>query len=188
VVGNLASPLVGILALQGGFAAHAQVLSELGTESKEVRTVSDLSEVDALILPGGESTTIMIGLEREGLINPIREQVTAGMPVLGTCAGLIVLSRGYLDLIDIEIERNAYGRQIHSFETELKLCSEIEVQLHGVFIRAPKIKAAARDVETLVEFEDEPVAVRQHNVFGASFHPELAADTTLHKLFLENFG
>ena len=174
--------VVGVLALQGGYALHAQILRDLGAEVREVRTVADLDGLDGLVMPGGESTTMTLGIEREGLTEPLRELVRSGTPVFGTCAGLIMLDRDHLGLLDVKAERNAFGRQLHSFETELDIEGD---PVHAIFIRAPWIAEAGDDVEVLASVDGHPVAVRQGNMLAVSFHPELAGDRRLHERFLE---
>jgi pyridoxal 5'-phosphate synthase pdxT subunit len=169
--------LIGVLALQGGFGAHARMLRELGADVREVRTPADLDGTDGLVMPGGESTTMSLGIEREGLAEPLRELVGRGTPVLGTCAGLIMLDRDHLGLLDITTRRNAFGRQSHSFETELTLDGE---PITAVFIRAPWVEEVGEDVEVLAEVDGHPVAVRQDNVLAVSFHPELTDDVRVH--------
>jgi pyridoxal 5'-phosphate synthase pdxT subunit len=173
--------VVGVLALQGGFAAHAEILRSLGADVREVRTPADLGGLDGLVMPGGESTTMTLGVEREGLAEPLRELVAAGTPVFGTCAGLIMLDRDHLGVLDVRAERNAFGRQVRSFETDLSIEG---ADVHAVFIRAPWIAEAGDDVEVLASVDGHPVAVRQGNLLAVSFHPELAGDTTLHERFL----
>jgi pyridoxal 5'-phosphate synthase pdxT subunit len=175
-------PLVGVLALQGGFALHADILRGLGAEVREVRTVSDLEGLDGLVMPGGESTTMSLGIEREGMAGPLRDLVAAGTPVLGTCAGLIMLDRDHLGVLDVRAERNAFGRQIRSFETELDIDGD---PVKAIFIRAPWIAEAGDAVEVLAEVDGHPVAVRQGRLMAVSFHPELAGDDVLHRRFLE---
>jgi pyridoxal 5'-phosphate synthase pdxT subunit len=173
---------VGILALQGDFEAHAKILSSLGAEPVEVRVAPDLDGLDALIIPGGESTVMTLGIEREGLAEPLREFVGSGRPVLGTCAGMIMLDRDHLGLLDISARRNAFGRQLRSFEADLDLDGVGTV--HAVFIRAPWVAEHGEDVAVLAEVDGHPVAVRQGNVIAVAFHPELAGETRLHKLLL----
>ncbi|MBI5105871.1 MAG: pyridoxal 5'-phosphate synthase glutaminase subunit PdxT [Solirubrobacterales bacterium] len=175
---------MGVLALQGGFAAHARVLRELGAEVREVRTPGDLLGLDGLVLPGGESTTMTLGIEREGLAGPLGDLVRAGTPVLGTCAGLIMLDRAHLGLMDITARRNAFGRQLHSFEADLRF-PDLEEPVRAVFIRAPWIEEAGEDVEVLAEVDGHPVAARQRNMVVIAFHPELGEDTRLHAQFVE---
>jgi 5'-phosphate synthase pdxT subunit len=175
-------PLIGVLALQGGFALHVAMLRDLGAEVREVRTTADLDGLDGLVIPGGESTTMTLGIEREGMAEPLVERVRAGMPVLGTCAGLIMLDRDHLGLLDVRAERNAFGRQIRSFETDL----EIEGRtVRAVFIRAPWVAEHGEDVEVLAEVDGHPVAVRQGHLLAVAFHPELCGETALHERFLE---
>jgi 5'-phosphate synthase pdxT subunit len=178
----VAQPLVGVLALQGGYALHAQILRSLGAEVREVRTVADLDGLDGLVMPGGESTTMTLGIEREGLAEPLIALIRSGLPVFGTCAGLIMLDRAHLGVLDVRAERNAFGRQIHSFETELDIDGE---PVKAVFIRAPWIAEAGDDVEVLAAVDGHPVAVRQGHLLAVSFHPELAGDGRLHERFLE---
>ncbi len=173
---------VGILALQGGFEAHAKILSSLGAEPVEVRVPEDLDGLDALIIPGGESTVMTLGVEREGLAEPLRALIGSGRPVLGTCAGMIMLDRDHLGVLDITAQRNAFGRQLRSFEADLEL--EHVGPVHAVFIRAPWVTERGEQVEVLAEVDGHPVAVRQGNVVAVAFHPELAGETSLHRLLL----
>ena len=177
-------PRIGVLALQGGFAAHGRVLRELGAEVREVRVPADLEGLDALVLPGGESTTMTLGIEREGLAEPLRAFHAAGRPMFGTCAGLIMLDRAHLGLMDILAERNAFGRQVHSFEEELDFGLP-GGPVHAVFIRAPWIAEHGAEVEILASVDGHPVAARQGDMLVISFHPELSGDTRLHELFLQ---
>jgi len=182
-VHNRPRPMViGVLALQGGFAAHGKVLRGLGAEVREVRTPADLLGLDGLVMPGGESTTMSLGIEREGLAEPLRELVERGTPVLGTCAGLIMLDRDHLGLMDTVARRNAFGRQLHSFEADVDL-PEIGT-FHAVFIRAPWIAEYGPAVEILAEVDGHPVAARQGPMLVVSFHPELTGDARLHEAFL----
>jgi pyridoxal 5'-phosphate synthase pdxT subunit len=174
--------LIGVLALQGGFGAHARMLRELGADVREVRTPADLDGIDGLVMPGGESTTMSLGIEREGLAEPLRELVGRGTPVLGTCAGLIMLDRDHLGLMDTLAQRNAFGRQLHSFEADVEL-PEVGI-FHAVFIRAPWIVEHGPDVEILAEVDGHPVAARQGPMLVVSFHPELTGDSRLHEAFL----
>ena len=178
------APLVGVLALQGDFEAHAKVLISLGATPSEVRTPADLEGLDALIIPGGESTVMTLGIEREGLGDPLRELARSGTPVLGTCAGMIMLDRTHLGVLDIEARRNAFGRQLHSFEADLDVTGVTGGPVHAVFIRAPWVADTGAEVEILAEVEGHPVAVRQGNVIAVSFHPELTGETRLHELLL----
>ncbi len=175
---------VGILALQGGFEAHAKILRSLGTEPREVRVPADLEGLDALIIPGGESTVMTLGIEREGLAEPLLELIRSGTPVLGTCAGMIMLDRNHLGALDITAERNAFGRQLRSFEADLELEGIAGAPVHAVFIRAPWVAEAGDDVEVLAAVDGHPVAVRQGNVVAVAFHPELTGETRLHELIL----
>ncbi len=179
-----AAPLVGILALQGDFEAHAKILRSLGARARDVRVPRDLGDLDALVIPGGESTVMTLGIEREGLRDPLRELVGAGTPVLGTCAGLIMLDRDHLGLLDVRAQRNAFGRQLRSFEAELELDELPGGPIHAVFIRAPWIAEWGRDVQVLASVQEHPVAVRQGNLVAVSFHPELTGETRLHELLL----
>jgi 5'-phosphate synthase pdxT subunit len=182
---------VGILALQGDVSEHAQALADLGADAVEVRTPEDLSPVDRLILPGGESTTMSKLLESSGLFDPIAARLDEGMPAFGTCAGMILLAKVVLDgrpdqrsfgVIDIAVRRNAFGRQVDSFESDL--------EVHGtglvpaVFIRAPYVERVGDDVEVLARVDHHPVLCRQGPVLVAAFHPELSGDLRLHELFL----
>ncbi len=175
---------VGILALQGGFEAHAKILRALGAEPSEVRVPADLEGLDALILPGGESTVMTLGIEREGLAGPLRELAASGRPVLGTCAGMIMLDRDHLGLLDVSAERNAFGRQLQSFEAEIEIEGLAGGPVHAVFIRAPWIREHGGSVEVLARVDGHAVAVRQHNLLAVAFHPELAGETRLHELLL----
>ncbi len=188
---------VGVLALQGDVREHLSTLSALGVESARVRTPGELDAVDALVLPGGESTAIAHLLVTSGLREALGERLAAGMAVLGTCAGLILLAREVLDgradqwsygALEVSVRRNGYGRQIASFETPLELADGSSVP--GVFIRAPRILSRSSAVEVLATYTHadgtDPVLVRQGPVWGAAFHPELTADTTVHRLFVES--
>jgi 5'-phosphate synthase pdxT subunit len=177
-------PLVGVLALQGGFEAHAKILAKLGANVREVRVPADLEELDALIMPGGESTVMTLGIEREGLAEPLRELVRAGTPVLGTCAGMIMLDREHLGLLDLRVRRNAFGRQLRSFEAEVELDGVDGGPVHAVFIRAPWVEEHGDGVQVLAQLDGHPVAVRQGNVLAVAFHPELSGETRLHALLL----
>jgi len=171
-----------VLALQGDFAAHARMLGELGAEAREVRTPEDLQGLDGLVIPGGESTTMSLGIEREGLAEPLRELVRSGKPVLGTCAGLIMLDRDHLGLLDVTAERNAFGRQVKSFEADLHFDGG---NVRAVFIRAPWVEEHGDEVEVLAEIDGHPVAVRQDNMVAVAFHPELSGETRLHRWLVE---
>jgi 5'-phosphate synthase pdxT subunit len=178
------APQVGVLALQGDFEAHAKILRRLGAAPREVRVPAELEGLDALIIPGGESTVMTLGIEREGLGDPLRELARSGTPVLGTCAGMIMLDRAHLGMLDIEARRNAFGRQLHSFEADLDVTGVAGGPVHAVFIRAPWVAETGPEVEILAEVEGHPVAVRQGNVMAVSFHPELTGETRLHELLL----
>jgi 5'-phosphate synthase pdxT subunit len=175
---------IGVLALQGGFAAHKRMLRALGEDVREVRVPADLDGLDGLVLPGGESTTMTLGIEREGLAEPLRALAAAGTPILGTCAGLIMLDREHLQLMDIEARRNAFGRQVRSFEADVELAGLDGPPLRAVFIRAPWIAWHGDDVEILATLEGHPIAARQGALLVAAFHPELAGETRLHEQFL----
>jgi 5'-phosphate synthase pdxT subunit len=177
-------PVIGVLALQGDFEAHAKVLRELGAEPREVRTPAGLDGLDGLVIPGGESTVMTLGIEREGLAEPLRRLAGAGTPVLGTCAGLIMLDRDHLGLMDIVARRNAFGRQVRSFEAELDVAGLEGGPLRAVFIRAPWIEEHGDDVEVLASLDGHPVAVRQGHLMAVAFHPELSGDRRLHERFL----
>ena len=179
------TPLVGVLALQGGFAAHANVLRELGADVREVRTPADLEGLDGLVMPGGESPTMPLGIEREGLAGPLRAFHEQGRPIFGTCAGLIMLDRAHLGLMDIVAERNAFGRQLHSFESDLEFPGIEGPPVRAVFIRAPWIAEHGPAVEVLAAVDGHPVAAREGSLFAISFHPELSGDRRLHAAFLE---
>jgi 5'-phosphate synthase pdxT subunit len=181
-----------VLAIQGGYAAHIKVLERIGAGAREVRTPADLEGLDALILPGGESTVMTLGIDREQLTEPLRALAASGTPILGTCAGMIILDRDHLGVLDVLARRNAFGRQLHSFEAELELGGIDGVgagsggeRIHAVFIRAPWIAEWGPDVEVLAEVDGHPVAVRHGNVLALSFHPELAGEDRVHRLLLE---
>jgi pyridoxal 5'-phosphate synthase pdxT subunit len=177
-------PVVGVLALQGDFEAHAKLLRELGAEPREVRTPAGLDGLDGLVIPGGESTVMTLGIEREGLAEPLRRLAGAGIPVLGTCAGLIMLDRDHLGLMDLVARRNAFGRQVRSFEAELDVAGLEGGPLRAVFIRAPWIEEHGDEVEVLASLDGHPVAVRQGHLMAVAFHPELSGDRRLHERFL----
>jgi pyridoxal 5'-phosphate synthase pdxT subunit len=181
-------PVVGVLALQGDFDAHARLLRSLGAEPREVRVPAELAGLDGLIIPGGESTVMELGIEREGLGEPLRRLHAGGTPILGTCAGLIMLDRDHLGLMDIRARRNAFGRQLHSFECDLELAGLDGEPLRAVFIRAPWIEEKGADVEVLAEVDGHPVAAREGTLLAVAFHPELAGDARLHELFLAGIG
>jgi 5'-phosphate synthase pdxT subunit len=175
------TPRIGVLALQGAFREHLRALRRLEVEAVEVRKPEDLDGLDGLVIPGGESTTITQLAELYGLDDAIREFEG---PVFGTCAGMIVLDRQHLGLADLEVDRNAYGRQVWSFEAEVRLTGD-DLPLHGVFIRAPRLRELGPAVEVLGELDGEPVLVRDGRLLLASFHPELTDDLRVHALFLE---
>src|ERR1044071_6282148 len=176
--------LIGALGLPGAFEPHGKVLRGLGTDVCEVRVPADLEGLDGLIIPGGESTTMTLGIEREVLAEPLREFARSGAAVFGTCAGMIMLDRSHLGVLDIECRRNAFGRQIRSFEAYLRIPGVAGPPVRAVFIRAPWAEVCGEDVEVLAAVDGHPVAVRQGNVLAISFHPELAGETRLHELFL----
>jgi 5'-phosphate synthase pdxT subunit len=172
---------IGVLAVQGNFREHVAMLRRLGVDSVEVRKPEQLEGLDALVIPGGESTTFMRLMRLYGLDQAVR---TFEGPILGTCAGMIVLDRRHLGAVDIEVDRNAFGRQVASFEADLALTGESE-PLRGVFIRAPRVREVGPGVEVLAELDGEPVLLREGRVIVASFHPELTDDTRVHARFLE---
>jgi 5'-phosphate synthase pdxT subunit len=178
------SAVVGVLALQGDFEAHAKILTGLGATAREVRVPGDLAGLDALVIPGGESTVMTLGIEREGLGEPLRALAESGTPILGTCAGMIMLDRAHLGVLDIVARRNAFGRQLRSFEADLDIAGVAGDPVRAIFIRAPWVAETGRDVEVLAEVDGHPVAVRQGNVVAVSFHPELTGETRLHELLL----
>jgi pyridoxal 5'-phosphate synthase pdxT subunit len=175
---------VGVLASQGDFAAHARMLGTLGADAVEVRTPEAIDSLHALVIPGGESTTIIKAIERDQLGPAIRAHAESGRPLLGTCAGLIVCDRNHLGLIDATARRNAYGRQLASFEADLVIAGIGPEPLRAVFIRAPWVESRGPGVEVLAELDGHPVAVREGNVLACSFHPELTDDPRLHALLM----
>lgn len=188
-------PVIGVLALQGAFASHQQRFAELGAPTRQVRTPADLDGVDALVMPGGESTTMSKLLLSSGLFDAIDERLRGGMPVFGTCAGMILLASEVLDgrpdqrsfaAIDIAVRRNGYGRQVDSFEADLDVPWLDGAPFHGVFIRAPKVERIGDGVEILAEHDGIPVLARSGRVTVASFHPELANDARLHADFVQH--
>ena len=180
-----AEPLrIGVLASQGDFAAHTEMLRSLGAEPVEVRTAEELSDLDGLVIPGGESTTITKAIERDGLEPAIRAHADSGLPILGTCAGMIVCDREHLGLVDAAARRNAFGRQIASFEVELKVGALGPDPMRAVFIRAPWIDEHGAEVEVLASVDDRPVVVRQGQIVLCAFHPELTDDSRLHALLM----
>lgn len=185
--------VVGVLALQGAFAKHVEAIQKLGEEAIEVKKPRDLYDCDALIIPGGESTVIFRQLNfiemREGV-----KEFGLDKPIFGTCAGLILMSKKVLNdplipfgMLDVEVERNAFGRQAESFKTEVELFGKPPKAVPAIFIRAPRIRLAGVDVKVLAAYEGEPVLVRQGKHMGATFHPELTEDVSVHRLFLESF-
>jgi pyridoxal 5'-phosphate synthase pdxT subunit len=181
-------PVVGVLALQGDFEAHAGLLRACGAEPREVRVPAELAGLDGLVIPGGESTVMTLGIEREGLAEPLRALHAAGTPVLGTCAGMIMVDREHLGLMDITARRNAFGRQVRSFEADVEVAGVDGEPMRAVFIRAPWIDEAGEGVEILASVDGHPVVARQDGVLVTAFHPELADDPRLHRLFLERVG
>lgn len=184
---------IGVLALQGAVREHVEAIRSVGAEPVIVRLPADLEGLDALILPGGESTTMRRLIDRYGLREPIRHLAAAGRPMLGTCAGMILLARSITDgdepvlgVMDIAVQRNAYGRQLDSFETDVQIPALGAEPLHGVFIRAPVVADAGQQVEVLARDDaGRPIAVRQGKVIATAFHPELTGDRRLHRLLLE---
>jgi len=183
---------IGVLALQGAVTEHIQMLSALGAEAVSVRLPSELNGLEALIIPGGESTTIGKLLCDYGLMEPIRRLAKEGLPIFGTCAGLVLLAKKVPNLqmepigtMDIEVKRNAFGRQVDSFEADLKIPALHDGIFHGIFIRAPIIEKVERGVEVLCQLNGKPVAVRQGKLLACAFHPELTDDLRLHKYFLD---
>lgn len=189
------SVIVGVLALQGDFREHAAALEQLGVESILVRTVVDLMAVDALVIPGGESSTIGKLADWHGLVGPLRRRIGDGLPTLGTCAGMIFLARAVakgpdqvqLGVLDVVVRRNAFGRQVDSFEAEISV-DGLDEPVHAVFIRAPWIEKAGDGIDILAEVDGHPVLVRQGSVIATSFHPELTGDLRLHTLLLNMVG
>jgi 5'-phosphate synthase pdxT subunit len=186
-------PVVGVLALQGATEPHLDALGAIGRDAHPVLTPDDLASVDALVLPGGESTTMSKLLDANRLREPVQARLDAGMPAFGTCAGLILLAADVLDgrddqrsfaALDLSVRRNAFGRQVASFEADLPVVAVGEPDLHAVFIRAPWVERAGPSVEVLASVDGHPVLVRQGPVLAASFHPELTEDRRLHELFV----
>ncbi len=191
----MVAPTVGVLALQGAFAAHAAILESLGSPTVEIRTAAQLASVDALVVPGGESTTMSMLLDRSGMLEPLAGRVADGMPTFGTCAGMILLATEISDgrpdqhalgAVDISVARNGYGRQIDSFESDLEIAG-LDTPFHAVFIRAPLVQRAGPEVEVLAAVDGDPVLCRQDNVLVAAFHPELSDDDRLHRRWLADF-
>jgi 5'-phosphate synthase pdxT subunit len=175
---------IGVLAIQGDFAAHLQMLRGLGAAATEVRRPGDLDALDGLVIPGGESTTISMGIETAGLEPAIRDHDAAGRPIFGTCAGMIVLDRDHLGLLDAKARRNAFGRQRQSFEAEIAIEGIGEEPMRAVFIRAPVLERHGPEVEVLASWYGDPVVVRQASLLACAFHPELTDDSRLHALFM----
>ena len=184
---------VGVLALQGAFRLHVKALERLGVEAIEVRSLENFDDSEALIIPGGESTTMSFLLESSGIFDSLRERSAEGMPILGTCAGMILLSSKITDgrsdqkplnLMGVEIRRNGYGRQIDSFESDLSI-EGFDGSFRGIFIRAPLVEGVSEEVEVLAEVNGRPVMCRQGSIIATSFHPELADDDRIHAEFLE---
>jgi 5'-phosphate synthase pdxT subunit len=188
--------VVGVLALQGAFAAHRGVLEQLGVNVAEVRTPDQLAAVDALVLPGGESTTMSLLLERAELFEPLAQRLADGLAVFGTCAGAILLASEIHDgrpdqrcfaALDVSVQRNGWGRQVDSFEAPIEVCG-LDAPFRAVFIRAPRIERVGPEVEVLASVAGEPVLVRQGSIMASTFHPELSADLRLHEMFLAVAG
>jgi pyridoxal 5'-phosphate synthase pdxT subunit len=175
---------VGVLALQGGFEAHAQILRRLGAEVSEVRSAAAMERIDGLVMPGGESTTIAKGIESAGLEPALRAHHEAGRPILGTCAGMIVCDSEHLGFIDATARRNAFGRQLQSFEADIAVAGIGDEPLRAVFIRAPWIERHGGGVEVLASYEGHPVAVREGSLLASAFHPELTEDPRFHAIFM----
>lgn len=175
---------IGVLASQGDFAAHAAMLRSLGADVEEVRTPEAIAGLDALVIPGGESTTMTKAIARDGLEPAIRAHAEAGLPLLGTCAGMILCGRDHLGLLDATVRRNAYGRQLASFEADLVMEGIGPEPLRAVFIRAPWVEDHGDGVEVLAEHDGHPVAVRQGPILACSFHPELTDDPRIHALLM----
>lgn len=183
--------LIGVVTIQGDFAEHMEMLQRLSVQTKGVRLPKDLEGVDGVIIPGGESTTLGIVGNRYGLFDALRERIEEGLPVFGTCAGAIVLAKTILEsdqprigVLDIVINRNAYGRQKDSFEADIYVSKLGEFPVRGVFIRAPVIEAVGENVDVLAELEGKPVFVQQGKILATTFHPELTDDTRIHRYFL----
>jgi 5'-phosphate synthase pdxT subunit len=176
--------LIGVLALQGGFEAHERMLRRAGAGTRQVRVAEELAGLDGLVIPGGESTTMTLGIAREGLEEPLRALAGAGVPVLGSCAGLIMLDREHLGVMDTRAQRNAFGRQIRSFEADLQVQGLSGGPLRAIFIRAPWIAEHGPGVEVLASIDGHPVAAREGEVLAVSFHAELGSDERLHRAFV----
>ena len=184
--------MIGVLALQGDYEKHALMLERLSAETLQVRESADLERVDALVIPGGESTTIGKLMTAYGLLEPIRSRILAGMPVFGTCAGLILLAartkekhQNRLGILDISVQRNAYGRQVDSFEAQIEVPILGDTPVRGIFIRAPIVTEIRDNVRILARFENRPVLLQKDRILVATFHPELTEDTRIHSYFLD---
>jgi 5'-phosphate synthase pdxT subunit len=175
---------IGVLAVQGGFEAHVAMLRSLGAVATEVRRPQELSDLDGLVIPGGESTTIAMGMARDGLDDAVRGHVAAGRPLLGTCAGMILCDSEHLGLIDATARRNAFGRQRQSFEADVAIEGIGSEPLRGVFIRAPWVERHGPGVEVLARIDEHPIVIREGRVLACAFHPELSDDPRLHALFM----
>ncbi len=178
------APIVGVLALQGDFAAHLALLAALGAATRAVRTPADLKGVSGLVIPGGESTVMTLGIEREGLGDPLRALAAAGTPILGTCAGMIMLDGAHLGVMDMTCERNAFGRQVRSFETDIEIAGIVGGPVRAVFIRAPWVASHGLGVEILASVDGHPVAAREGRTLVVAFHPELTGERRVHERFL----
>ncbi len=187
---------IGVLGLQGDFREHARALEDAGAAAMVVRRPEEIAEVDALVVPGGESTTIGKLLDRFGLLEPLRDRIAAGMPLYGTCAGLILMARAIegsqdaphrLGVMDLTVRRNAYGRQVDSFEADLDV-KGLDTPYRAVFIRAPVVERAGDDVEVLASIDGKPVLVRQRHMLASTFHPEMTGDNRVHSMFVEMVG
>lgn len=188
----MSAPTIGVLALQGAFAVHAEIFAALGCATREVRTAGQLASVDGLVVPGGESTTMSMLLERSAMLEPLRARVEDGLPVFGTCAGMILLSSDIRDgrddqhalgALDLSVTRNGYGRQIDSFEADVDV-EGLDDPFHAVFIRAPKVERVGDSVEVLATVDGDPVLCARGNVLAAAFHPELSNDDRIHRRWL----
>ena len=193
----MSSHRVGLLALQGDYEAHGKALERAGfprCDIVEVRRFSDLESLTALIIPGGESTVMSMLLERFGMFDELKRRIVNGMPILATCAGLILLAKDIvgnnqmsLGLLDIRVKRNAYGRQVDSFHAPVQTIISSIGKIEGIFIRAPRILASGKEVEVLAMYQDEPVMIRQGSIVAATFHPELLPDAPVHRWFIQTF-
>lgn len=190
----MGSAMIGVLALQGAFRAHEVALEGLGVGTAQVRTPAQLRDVDALVIPGGESTTMSKLLATSGLLAPLRDALHGGLPVLGTCAGLILLATDIRDgrgdetplaVLDVSVRRNAYGRQRDSFERDIDVAG-LDTSFRAVFIRAPRIERVGSDVDVLARCDGDPVLVQSGTAWGATFHPELVTDLRVHEMFVNS--